>query len=294
MASYFRVYRIASLATVILTASSLYAQQQPRDDLREPVFRIANANNIGDVNAASQHPLDPAIEIAQRSLAHVQANIADYDAILVKRELVGGALTDHEYILTKVRNRKVVNGQVQVPFSVYMRFLKPASVKGREVLYVEGWNNNKLMAREAGLLGKATGAVSLNPNGILAMRGNRYPITEVGIENLLVRLIEKGVRDRQHGECSVNFYDNFKINGRACTKLVVTHPVRRDYFDFHIAEVFLDKELNIPIRYAAYDWPAQPDGEPSLIEEYTYLKLNLNVGLTDADFDSKNPNYSFN
>ena len=30
-----------------------------------------------------------------------------------------------------------------------------------------------------------------------------------------------------------------------------------------------------------------------LLEEYTYTNIKINVGLTDADFDTKNPNYKF-
>ncbi len=37
----------------------------------------------------------------------------------------------------------------------------------------------------------------------------------------------------------------------------------------------------------------QPGGQPQLLEEYTYLNVKLNVGLTDADFDDKNPEYNF-
>ena len=57
--------------------------------------------------------------------------------------------------------------------------------------------------------------------------------------------------------------------------------------------MFVDEELNIPVRYEAYDWPAQPGDEMQLLEEYSYLDVKLNVGLTDADFDDKNPAYSF-
>ncbi|MBI1903218.1 MAG: DUF1571 domain-containing protein, partial [Planctomycetia bacterium] len=34
-------------------------------------------------------------------------------------------------------------------------------------------------------------------------------------------------------------------------------------------------------------------GKPELTEEYTYLKIKVNNGFTDADFDVKNPNYKF-
>jgi hypothetical protein len=51
--------------------------------------------------------------------------------------------------------------------------------------------------------------------------------------------------------------------------------------------------LQIPVRYAAYNWPEQEGGQGVLIEEYTFRNIQLNVGLTDADFDFHNPHYGF-
>ncbi len=63
----------------------------------------------------------------------------------------------------------------------------------------------------------------------------------------------------------MEFRENAKINGIKCTLLQVTHPYPRDYFDFHIAQIFIDDEKNVPIRYAAYRWPAQQvrSGQPA-------------------------------
>jgi hypothetical protein len=60
-----------------------------------------------------------------------------------------------------------------------------------------------------------------------------------------------------------------------------------------MAEVFIDRELDLPIRYASYDWPAKAGEKPVPLEEYTYSKIKLNVGLTDQDFDPANPKYTF-
>jgi len=73
----------------------------------------------------------------------------------------------------------------------------------------------------------------------------------------------------------------------------VIHPVRRPHFRYHMARIFIDDELQLPIRYASYDWPENPGGQPRMMEEYTYLDLKLNVGLTDRDFDYRNENYNF-
>jgi hypothetical protein len=91
----------------------------------------------------------------------------------------------------------------------------------------------------------------------------------------------------------VKYYTDAKVNGRKCTVMEVIHPVRRAYFTYHIARIFIDDELQVPIRYAAYDFPATAGGAPRVIEEYTYLNIKLNVGLTDKDFDPQNKKYNY-
>jgi hypothetical protein len=49
----------------------------------------------------------------------------------------------------------------------------------------------------------------------------------------------------------------------------------------------------IPLRYAAYDWPASAGKEPPLEEEYTYTNVEINVGLTAEDFNPKNRSYNY-
>ena len=85
------------------------------------------------------------------------------------------------------------------------------------------------------------------------------------------------------------------INKRPATRIEVIHSEQKPHLDFHVARIFVDNEYGLPVRYEAYDWPRVPGAEPSeneLIEEYTYVNLKFNVGLTDADFDPKNPNYN--
>ena len=137
------------------------------------------------------------------------------------------------------------------------------------------------------------GTVSLKPQSMLAMSGQRYPITELGVENLTKRLVEVARHDSQFGECEVNFYPNAKVNGRVCTCIQVTHPVPRRNFRFNLARVFIDDEYHIPIRYEAYDWPQEKGGQPVLMEEYTYMNVKINNGFTDADFDPRNTAYKF-
>ena len=142
-------------------------------------------------------------------------------------------------------------------------------------------------------LERTIGTLSLKPDGPVAMRNQRYPITELGILNMTERLVEVGEDNKRFGECEVKYYEGAKINGRVCTMIEVIHPVPRRNFVFHLARIFVDKELNLPIRYESFDWPREPGGPPELMEEYTYLNLKLNNGYTDADFDIRNANYKF-
>ena len=54
--------------------------------------------------------------------------------------------------------------------------------------------------------------------------------------------------------------------------------------EFHLADLFIDNELQIPVRYVSYGWPARAGEEPPINEEYNYIDTQLNVGLTGADF----------
>ncbi len=286
---------LASLPTL---SSSLALAQQPQattasapTQLTEPVYRLSK-NQPAQPGPVVPHSLDPAIQLAHQSLGIIGSSIHDYTAKLVKRERIGEELGEYEFMFAKIRNRKIQNGNTVVPFGVYLAFLKPATVKGREVIYVENLNQGRVIAHEGGMK-RMLGTHALEPTGWMAMQGQRYPITDIGIENLVTKLIERAERDKRFGECSVRFLEGAKVSERACTVIEVTHPEKVGPYDFNIAQVFLDNEYKIPVRYAAYTWPRVAGGEPELLEEYTYQDIKFNVGLTDADFDTNNTQYGF-
>lgn len=237
------------------------------------------------------HPLDPAIEMAKASLHHIQANVDDYTALFAKRCRVGGELSKTELARIKIRNPKVKEGNTTQSMAIYARFLSPSSLKGREVIWVDGKYEGKMIAHELGL--KSLVNIRLDPNGFIAMLGQRRPITDIGIENIAIKVVETAERERQLGDCEVEFVEDATVGEADCTMVQVTHPLKRPDFDFYRARVYFDKNLNIPVRYVAWSWPDTADGEAVLEEEYTYLRVKLNVGLTDEDFDIENPEYGF-
>lgn len=289
------VGRVLSGALVITALGwSLAMAEDParsREDLTEPILRVAKAT----APHPGAHPLDPALDVARNGLKLMRNSISDYTCTLVKRERINGELGDYEYMFTKVRNRRMEGDKIVSPFSVYMYFLKPTTAKGREVMYVENVNDGKLIAHEGGTAGKYLPTVWLRPTGMIAMRGQLYPITDVGIENLVLKLIERGEQEKQMttSNCEVTFHENAKINGRTCTLLQLKHHTPGPNVEFHLAHIFIDTEHNVPVRYAAYGFPEKEGAQPPVLEEYTYLNLKLNVGLSDTDFDPNNSEYHF-
>jgi hypothetical protein len=290
----------ATLLAVHVPCVPVWAQ----NNLTEPVYRVAaetpatpaavnpaattavttDSANIARPAAAAldftrqgdEHPLMPVIRGLKTSQDVIDKSIRDYSCTFVKRERVDGQLGEQQYIFMKLMHQ---------PFSVYMSFLKPFA--GREVVYVAGQNNGKLVALDAGVK-RYLGKMSLDPNGALAMKGQKRPITDVGIRNLCAKLIKLHEGELQFAECEVTANPDTKINGRKTTMVQIVHPTPRQNFKHHVSRLFFDIELSIPIHYDAYLWPAQPGAQPPLEESYTYQNLKINNNFTARDFDPNN------
>jgi len=237
---------------------------------------------------AAENPLDVVLEIADKSHKHLLENIRDYECLMVSAVQMNGKLRDAQYMQCKIREGNPTAG---IPFAVYGKFLKPQSLNGQEVIWVEGKNDGNLVAHQAGLLNLARW--NLPPNGTIAMNGNKYPITEIGLVNLLELMIERGRRDRAYGKCEISFDPKVEVDGRKCVLLEIRHPKKEGPYDFHLARIYFDIEQQLLFGYEGFDWPAGPGQEPPLLEKFFYSDLRLNVGLTEADFDPNNPAYNY-
>ncbi len=283
----------ATIAAVALFRAGLLGAQEPPTAGNPPPVRLAERTSASPdsprafLGAAqpNEHPLMPVLRWAEQGLREME-KIDDYSAIIVKQERINGKLIEPEYMVAKVRHR---------PFSVYLHFLKPDAKKGQETIYVAGppGKEGKMWGHAGSGIEKIVGTVEIVPTGPIAMRDNRYPITEIGLLNLVKKLVEVGQQDTKYGECEVKFFQDAKINSAPARASKSTHPVQRNNFRFNVARIFVDDELNVPVRYEAYNWPSKADEPPELTEEYTYLNVKINNHFTDADFDIRNPEYEF-
>jgi hypothetical protein len=227
-----------------------------------------------------RHPLAPALKLARSSRKSLDT-VKDYQCLFIKRELLGGALVTQTMEL-KLREE---------PFSVYLKFREPSA--GREILFVRGQNDNKLLAHEGSGLKSLVGTVELALDGAQVKAENRHPITEIGMRRLIEKVIEQWEFEGQYGETTVQYFPDAKIGGVSCPAIECSHPIPRRQFPFHISRLYIDAQSNLPVRIENYGFPAAQGQEPPLVEEYTYVKVQTNAGLTDVDFSRTNPAYKF-
>jgi hypothetical protein len=214
--------------------------------------------------AATPPHIDPASWPAQSTAA--LAAVDSYTAIFHKQERVRARLLPEEVISLRFKR----------PFKIHMRWLRGPGA-GRTSVFVKGADGDRIRVKEAGLVGLIP--ITLDPTGSLAMKGNRHPITDAGIENLLLKIADNVRRALsqaeltfiQHGIETVWNQPTLRVEGR------FPRDPRKGYYCYR-AVLWLDLERSLPVLTEIYD--TQDD----LVERYGYEELRLNAGLTDGDF----------
>ena len=130
--------------------------------------------------------------------------------------------------------------------------------------------------------------VSLDPKSPRARKDSRHAVTDVGIGRLLDFVSDNAQRGLQRGEVTIEDGGQRTTFDRPTHRYVMHFPndPAKGYYCM-TALIDVDQEYHLPIYAEIFDW----DG--LLIEHYGYLDLRLNPGLTDKDFDPKNPAYGF-
>lgn len=228
--------------------------------------------------AATSHPLTTPIRLVEASLQTV-AEFEDFEATFLRRERVG---TQNYSSTMKMRFRRR-------PFSVYLGF--QGEHEGREVLYVEGRNQNRMLAHDAGFRG-LFGTVALDPKGATAMAEGRHPITEIGLEKMAAGIIARWKGELKYRDIGVKYYPDARFSGKPCLVIETSHPVQRRGEPFAMTRVYIDKQSKILFRLQHFGFP-DASGSSPLLEDYTYTDIRPNRKLSDRMFDARNPDYGF-
>lgn len=237
--------------------------------IRPALLTLAATVAWGGATAAT----DPEKWLSEAEAAY--ARVSSYTAIFHKQQRVAGKLEPKETIFLKFRK----------PLSLYMKWIKPP-YEGSELLYVAGWNQDRVRAHRGGLLRFVTR--NLRPDDPGLMADNLRPVTSTGVGYLL-ESVARNIRVAIKGnELTFALQGEEAVYGRNTRVVVVTFPdgKTRDY-DGRRMIIHQDLENGMLLRIRVHDRDDQ------LVESYGYEKLDLRSPLTDADFDPANPEYHF-
>lgn len=261
---------------------------------RRTVLHVANAapTRVEDSDQ-NELTMSDVLEMAIDARRHMAEHLDDYTARFVKQEVdTSGVLGEESEILMKVQTR--LRGKTeQAPLRVYLNYQSPEAVRGREVIWGEDLYDGKLAVHEVGLI-LGLKIIWLDPNGLIAMQGQRYPISEIGMVRLVEKLIERGEKDRSNPDIQVTLTRDYDFHGTPAQLIQIRRgkPTGGED-DFSLAEIIIDPQRQLILTYRSFGWPQQDDDDAPLLESYAYYDVKTNVGLTKEDFDPKNPNYSF-
>jgi hypothetical protein len=216
---------------------------------------------------------DPAKWIKEAEVAYDR--VTSYTAVVHKQQRVAGKLLPQETILLKFKK----------PFSLYMKWIE-APYKGSELLYVAGWNENRVRAHRGGLTRFITRDLDPSDPGLMAH--NLRPVTDLGIGQL-VKIVAVNVRMAINaGELGFSERGHEPLYGRKTNVLEFALPDNgAGGYDGHRLVINQDAESRLLIRIRVYDQKGH------LVENYGYASLDLDARLTDADFDPAHSGYRF-
>jgi hypothetical protein len=254
------------------------------------------ASNVGESKATTpddgaltaEQALRRKVELLQRGRDFLKS-IPDYTAQMSKQEVVRGQLLDEQTIFVKCRHQ---------PFSVYLLWL--TSDVGREVLYVDGSNNGKMIAHDGGWKARIP-ALTLPTDGTLAMRDARYPVTTAGLLGLIDIMLgvhEADLVQANYASCELDLSQSF--DGRPCLTFTTCYKSPETSPVYRKSITLIDQEHSVALYTRHFEWPnrgakyaeAELD-DATLTESYKFTEMSFDRHLSELDFDRTNPEYRF-
>lgn len=207
--------------------------------------------------------LEARLEAARAFLAPVEA----YTCRLEARERIGDVLVAKALDLTLGHR----------PFRMAFRLLAPPSEAGQRVYWDESWNDGELWVIPPGLAGALLGHLSLDPTGKLALKGQRHPVTDIGLLRLVEQVEARWREARAQGATAWSVAT--LLAERRAT--LVGFTVRTAGGGREHVRVGLDEALGVPV-YTALERAGS--GGDVLLEEYLYRDLDWAPDLEEGAF----------
>jgi len=253
------------------------------------IFEFANVQTNVGLTAADFDPANRAYSFpgyssdgifidADRLKDSLNANwsrIKDYTCELAKREKIKGKMQEKQTIFLKFRK----------PCDLYLTWIKNPN-KGRELIYRQGVDE-KVIVHEGGvILGLASVRLALDSS--LLMAETNHSLTHLDIGYTIKTIYDNLFRGLKSGEVKLKFKGVEFTDGRRLY-LVESWFAKNSAKGYYAPHTLMghDSQTGLPLKISNYA------ADDQLFEEFYWGKVRFNAGLTDKDFDYKNPQYKF-
>jgi hypothetical protein len=292
-----------AVAIAILTIGFLNLECQPRPAGADTIRLVAKPAPViiteqkpvappTDENLTpeqlSERTLIKKVELLEKGIAFLTTT-PDYTAQFTKRELVNGVMLDEQTMSIKVRHQ---------PFSIYMKW-NDYDV-GREVLYVDGVNDGKMLVHAGGWKARLP-ALLMAPDSSLAMQEARYPVTRaglLGLANTIVGFNRDDLKAKNYSLCQQ--LEDQAVGERMCHTFLLVYRDQKGSPEYRKSITLIDKEWGVPLFIKNFGWPNEnvtvaPEelDEATLIEHYVYGEVKFRSSLAALDFEDTNADYRF-
>ncbi len=133
-----------------------------------------------------------------------------------------------------------------------------------------------------GVFGVLTARIS--PDSVLAKRESRHTVKEAGLPNIIDRMTRLMTEERNKPGSTIaaTYLGEGYCSPEKAIRIRIEHSSYAPK-----TEIAFDPQTLLPVLITSYD------EKGTLLESYRYREIKTNVGLTNADFDPKNPLYHF-
>jgi hypothetical protein len=209
-------------------------------------------------------------------LAAAYASVQGYTARFERQEVVAGELRPREEILLKFRR----------PGLMYLKWVA-GPPRGREILFVPGRDDGRMLVREPGLFTRFA-TIVMAPDSPRVLEESRHPVTDIGIGRLIDLIMDNARRAAARGELVVRDLGPGSEPDGPVRRLeaILPRDPARGYYCYRI-ELSVAEASGLPVRAVIHDWSDR------VVAEYAYRRLRLDPPRDPADFDPANPSYGF-
>lgn len=240
-----------------------------------------------DQEAPQLHGKEALLE-SDRLMAESEARLENtpaYSATLVKQERIDRSLGDVEVIQLRMLHH---------PTKIALKWEEGAEA-GQRLVYAQGENGGNMLVRKTKGLEARLGILSLAPNGYLALKSSRYPVTKLGLLELTRTIRKHRAKDLERKSGVTASLLSQQLDGREVLCLAIEYESPKlapdDRHEYRKALIYIDSQSKLPVCVHCYGWPEKISGanserldQTTLLESYAYKNINLEADVSGDDF----------